>query len=100
MKSGYKVLWTDHAISELKETIEYLEENWTERELRNFSAKLDHTIELISKTPELFPSSLEKNEIRKAVVEEHNNLYYRINENSIELVSLFSNRKNPGKKKI
>ena len=25
MKSGYKVLWTDHAISELKETIEYLE---------------------------------------------------------------------------
>ena len=74
MKSGYKVLWTDHAISELKETIEYLEENWTERELRNFSAKLDHTIELISKTPELFPSSLEKNEIRKAVVEEHNNL--------------------------
>ena len=100
MKSGYKVLWTDHAISELKETIEYLEENWTERELRNFSAKLDHTIELISKTPELFPSSLEKNEIRKAVVEEHNNLYYRINENSIEVVSLFSNRKNPDKKKI
>jgi plasmid stabilization system protein ParE len=100
MKSGYKVLWTDHAISELKDTIEYLEENWTERELRNFSAKLDHTIELISKTPEIFPSSLEKNEIRKAVVEEHNNLYYRINENSIEVVSLFSNRKNPDKKKI
>jgi plasmid stabilization system protein ParE len=100
MKSGYKVLWTDHAISELKETINYLEENWTERELRNFSAKLDHTIELISKTPEIFPSSFEKSEIRKAVVEEHNNLYYRITENSIEIVSLFSNRKNPEKKKI
>ncbi|WP_445955937.1 type II toxin-antitoxin system RelE/ParE family toxin [Yeosuana sp.] len=74
MKSGYKVLWTDHAISELKEAIEYLEKNWTERELRNFSAKLDHTIELISKTPEIFPSSFEKKEIRKAVVEKHNNL--------------------------
>lgn len=29
-----------------------------------------------------------------------NNLYYRIIENSIEIISLFSNRKNPNKKKI
>ena len=100
MKSGYKILWTDHAIYELKETLEYLENNWTEKELRKFSAKLDHTIELISKTPEIFPASFEKDEIRKAVVEKHNSLYYRINENSIEIISLFSNRKNPDYKKI
>jgi len=100
MKSGYKILWTDHAISELKETIEYLENKWTEIELRRFSAKLDHTIELISKSPEIFPVSLEKKNIRKAVVEKHNNLYYRINKNSIEIVSLFANRKNPNKKKL
>ncbi|WP_179320733.1 type II toxin-antitoxin system RelE/ParE family toxin [Winogradskyella helgolandensis] len=100
MKSGYKILWTDHAISELKESIEYLENKWTERELRTFSAKLDHTIELISKSPEIFPVSLDKINIRKAVVEKHNNLYYRINKNSIEIVSLFSNRKNPNKKML
>jgi plasmid stabilization system protein ParE len=100
MKSGYKILWTDHAKSELKETIEYLENKWTERELRTFSAKLNHTIELISKSPEIFPVSSEKKNIRKAVVEQHNNLYYRINKNSIEIVSLFSNRKNPNKKKV
>ncbi|WP_026811240.1 type II toxin-antitoxin system RelE/ParE family toxin [Arenibacter latericius] len=100
MKSGYKVLWTDHAISELKETIEYLENNWTKKELRIFSAKLDHTIELISKSPEIFPASIEKKDIRKAVVEKHNNLYYRINKNSIEIVSLFSNKRKPTKKKI
>ena len=100
MKSGYKVLWTDHALSELKETIEYLETNWTERELRTFSAKLDHTIELISKAPELFPTSFEKKGIRKAVVEKHNNLYYRINNNSVEIVSLFANRKHPQNKNI
>ncbi|MFL0064891.1 type II toxin-antitoxin system RelE/ParE family toxin [Tenacibaculum maritimum] len=99
MKSGYKILWTDHAISELKETIEYLETNWTEKELRKFTAKLDHTIELISKMPEIFPESIEKKNIRKAVVEKHNNLYYRINKNTVEIVSLFSSRKNPNKKK-
>ena len=95
MKSGYKILWSDHAIFELKETIEQ-----TEKELRTFSAKLDHTIELISKSPEIFPISIEKNNIRKAVVEKHNNLYYRINKNSIEIISLYANRKNPIKKKI
>ena len=100
MKSGYKILWTNHAISELEKTLEYLENNWTERELRTFSAKLDHTIELISKSPEIFPISLENKNIRKAVVEKYNNLYYRINQNSIEIISLFSNRKNPSKKKI
>ncbi len=100
MKSGYKILWTDHSISELEETIDYLENYWSERELRKFSAKLDHTIELISKTPDMFPYSFEKKGIRKAVVEKYNNLYYRIDKNSIEIVSLFSNRKNPDKKKL
>lgn len=28
MKGGYKILWTPHALSELKKTIEYLEENF------------------------------------------------------------------------
>ena len=100
MKSGYNIFWTDHAISELKETIEYLENKWTERELRTFSAKLDHTIELISKSPEIFPSSIEKRNVRKAVVEKNNSLYYQINGKTIEILSLFSNKKNPKKKNL
>ena len=100
MKSGYKILWTNHAISELKETIEYLKTHWTERELRIFSAKLDHTIELISKSPEMFPESFEKKNIRKSVIDKNNTLYYRINQNSIEILSLFSSKKHPSKKKI
>ena len=100
MKSGFKIFWTDHALSELEETIEYLENKWTERELKIFSAKLDHTIELISKSPEIFPTSIEKNGVRKAVVEKYNTLYYRINNKNVEIISLFSNRKNPNKKRI
>jgi plasmid stabilization system protein ParE len=98
MKSGYKILWTENAIAELKETIEYLENNWSKKELKAFAAKLDHTVELISKMPELFPESLYQKHIRKAVVEKHNNLYYRINKNSVEIVSLFANKKNPNTK--
>ena len=40
MKNGYKILWTDFALKELESTIEYLEENWTEKELMNLATKL------------------------------------------------------------
>ncbi len=47
MKSGYRVIWTDRALSELEGTIEYLKNHWTQKELKNFIQDLDHTIELI-----------------------------------------------------
>lgn len=100
MKSGYRIFWTDHALSELKDTIEYLEDNWTERELRNFFHELDHVIELISKNPELFPASLSRKDLRKAIVARFNSLYYRINKDSVEVLSFFSNRQDPDKIKI
>ena len=40
MKNGYKILWTDNALNELEKTIEYLETNWTEKELRNLAINL------------------------------------------------------------
>ena len=46
MKNGYKILWTDNALKELEQTIEYLKENWTERELRNLAESLEETITL------------------------------------------------------
>ena len=100
MKSGYKIVWTDHALSELKDTIEHLEENWTERELVNLSKEIDHTIELISKYPELFQVSKKKKNIHRAVILNYNNLYYRINKDVIEVLSFFSNRQDPNKARL
>ncbi len=100
MKSGYKILWTKHALSELKDTLNYLEENWTERELSNFSKELDHTLQLISKNPKIFQVSSKKKEVRRAVVAGYNNLYYRTKNKTVEILSLFSNRQDPDKIKI
>ena len=48
MKNGYKILWTDFALKELQKTIEYLEENWTEKELRNLAENIEEKVALIS----------------------------------------------------
>ena len=100
MKNGYKILWTDFALKELEKTIEYLEENWTEKELRNLAVKLEEILNLISRNPDLFQVSDFKKEIRRAVVLNHNTLYYRVLNNDVEIISFFSNRQNPRQRKL
>ena len=100
MKSGYKIKWTDNALSELKTTFEYIENNWTEKELRKLSNEIERTLNLISNNPNLFPKS-ENIDVRKAVVMKLNTIYYRLKgEKTVEILSFFSNRKNPNKRKI
>jgi plasmid stabilization system protein ParE len=54
MKSGYKVLWTKNALEELNKTIEYLEQNFSEKEIHKLANKIENISELISQNPHLF----------------------------------------------
>ena len=100
MKNGYKILWTDFALKELEDTIEYLEENWTEKELQNLALNIEETLKLITQNPELFQGSEIKKDIRRAIILSHNTMYYRVKNNQIEIISFFSNRQNPKKRKL
>ena len=99
MESGFKINWTDHALSELSETIKYLEDNWTEHELTQFANAVDNTVEIISRHPEIFPASHKRKKIRKAVVDKNNTLFYRIAKDSIQILSLFGTSQDPAKRK-
>ena len=100
MKNGYKIFWTDFALKELEKTIEFLEENWTEKELRNLAENLEEKLALISQNPDLFQASNLKKGIRRVVILTYNTLYYRIANEQIEIISFFSNRQNPKKRKL
>ncbi len=100
MKNGYKILWTNHALKELEDTITYLEENWTDKELQNLAIKMEETLLLISHNPNLFQVSEAKKDIRRVVILTYNTLYYRVKNNQIEIISFFSNRQNPKKRKL
>lgn len=99
MKNGYNIFWTNHALNELADLTEYLETNWTDRDLKKFAKKLDNTLSLISQNPDLFQNSGAEN-VKRAVVTKHNTLYYRVMNETIEILSLFSNFKSPDKRKI
>ena len=99
MKSGYKILWTDFAKDELQNVIEYLELNFSEKELKRLAQKIESTTELISQNPKLFPKSDKKDVFRVSILK-FNTMYYRIKDNTIEILSFFSNRQNPDKREI
>jgi plasmid stabilization system protein ParE len=65
MKNGYKILWTNHALKELEDTISYLEEKWTDKELQNLAIKMEETLLLIYHNPYLFQVS----EVKKIFIE-------------------------------
>ena len=94
MKSGYKIQWTDHALIELGNTLKYLEENFSKKEIQKLAQKTESIINLISQNPGLFPKSKKKN-IHKVTILKFNTMYYRTKGESLEILSFFSNRQNP-----
>lgn len=97
MKSGYSVFWTDHALSELDLTIEYLGSNFSDVEVARLSRSIETTVADISRNPLMYPRSEKSGGIRRAVVLRFNTLYYRVSseDRRIEVLSFFSNRKDP-----
>lgn len=100
MKSTYKIVWSDHSLQELKETFEYIELNWTEKELSKLANEINKIINLISLNPYLFPVSQSSN-VHRTVILKLNTIYYRIvNDDTVEILSFFSNRQNPKSLKL
>jgi plasmid stabilization system protein ParE len=53
MTSGFRILWTDQALSELEDTIAFLETNWTEKELRNLAKEIENNRFTFTKSPSI-----------------------------------------------
>lgn len=91
-----KIRWSPEAEVTFAAIINNLEEEWTEKEVRNFVAKTNKVIERIDRNPKLF-IAFGKEEVRRAVITKQNSLFYWIdNQNEqIILLAFWDNRKDP-----
>ena len=64
MDFNVSVRWTNQAVLDLEEILQYLEENWTTKETEKFKLKLGEDIELLSKFPYLGSTSKSKIDLR------------------------------------
>ena len=97
MQSGYKIIWSDEALQNLLKIIEYLNYQWSKKEIHKFVKKLDNRINLISENSLIFPTSQTKKNIRKSVLTKQISLFYQINKKTVEIITLFDNRSDPDK---
>jgi len=90
----YKLYWSEEAISNLEEILNYLNSEWTSKEVNKFKSKLSKQLEMIIHNPLLFPISQHNPRLRKAVLSRQTTVFYEIKDNIIYLAYLFVNRKN------
>jgi len=75
MKNTYKLIWSEEALNNLKNIIEYLEKRWTEKEIKKFAKILDKRLEIIESNPFLFAKNDKLNGLRKSVLTKHTSIY-------------------------
>jgi len=99
MDSDWNIIWSAKAKSTFYLVIDYLNENWTKKEIIQFNQRTQITINAIRKNPGIFPASIINKEIRKALVDKNNSFYYKIDyyQQEIYLLTFFDCRQDPKK---
>ena len=94
------VIWSRLAEKDLATILGYLYENWDINVVTKYIDLIDYLISQISKNPSQYPVINNKAKIRKCVISKHNSLYYRVNENKLEILRMYDNRQDPGNLKF
>lgn len=85
------ITWSENAKRNFRKVVDYLYEEWTEKEVLKFQNKVDFFVARISENNSLCPLSKISN-LRKCLIDKNNSLIYRYDYQSIYIVTLIDNR--------
>ncbi|HTB33010.1 MAG TPA: type II toxin-antitoxin system RelE/ParE family toxin [Bacteroidia bacterium] len=91
-----KVFWSEKAKNDYKGILNYLDQNWSSKEVIQFADKLEQNIGRLVLNPEIGASS-KKKLVRRLVISKQTSIYYKVIRGSIYLITLYDNRQNPDK---
>jgi hypothetical protein len=102
MDSEMEVIWSAKAKVTFFKVLDYLDKNWTHKEILQFVQKTEIIIRALKKNPGIFPYSLKYKNIQKAIVDKNNSFFYKVEKenNKIYLLTFFDNRQNPARLKL
>ncbi len=91
----YEVLISERAKTRLEKIFEYLEQNWSEKIKKDFKEKLLKNVDFLRQNPLIYPESQVKKGLRMCLITKHNAMYYRILNNTVEIITIHDTRSNP-----
>ncbi len=65
---GFEIVWTKKAVKTFSNRIAYLEENWTQKEIFNFTARVNKYLESLQNQPLMFRKSTKINDTNIGVI--------------------------------
>lgn len=92
-----KIVWTKRAIAGYDSIITYLEEQWTEKEVRNFVQQTEEFFRLLKEYPEMLQKTEKHKNMYRGPINKLTVLTYRVKPRKklIELINIRSARKRP-----
>ena len=92
-----EIVWTPRAERGYEKIIAYLQENWTDREVKNFIQESIRFFELLSEQPQILQKSDKLKNVYRGPMDNHNMLTYRIKprKKQIELLNIRSSKQKP-----
>jgi plasmid stabilization system protein ParE len=94
-----KIRWTENALEDYKRVVIYLLETWPVEVAEKFISNLETRLDTLSIFPKIGISSIRQDSIRSITLTKHNKLYYRINDDVIEILHIFDTRQQPSRNK-
>ena len=94
----YEIIWSPMAKTSYFSILEYLEKNWTTKEIYTFVQRTEEILEVIKTKPSLFQYS-KISDTHRCVLVKQVSLFYRVRSSAglIELLVFWDNRQNPEK---
>jgi len=92
-----RIVWTPQAEKGLGNLLEYLQEEWSAKEILALEKRVIELMERISKYPRICPPSGKYPNIRKGMVDKNNYIVYRIHpgKTTIEIINFRGTRQKP-----
>ena len=94
------VQWTDKAKSTFDSIINYVGNEWSEKEVRNFIQRTNDLISAIRHYPEMCKASRRRNTVRVGLITNHTQLLYHYKPKKRQIVILYfwGTQQNPKKR--
>lgn len=93
------IIWSEKAIDDVLNNIDYLEREWTEKEVKRFSDKTNEILHKLFKGNIRFKKSGYKDTLVVSI-EKQINLFYKKEGDNIILLRFWNNYQNPEKLKL
>ncbi len=93
------IKWSDESKNTFEKNINYLEQEWSGTEIKNFISQTDYVLSKIVVQPAMYPASQKSNNVRRAHINKYIVLYYKYYpvKRQIVLLTFWHTNQNPNK---